>query len=138
MDDETVPPISPKVKINGEGAEIEDREYREDREDNEDSRYFGRGRDREHGPGQPFLLQPCRNTAAFEMRPRRKGARLDLERAREILLGLGFRMVADARVLLILERECAINLWPSGRILIRTLDEALARRLAETLVSNLF
>ncbi len=85
-----------------------------------------------------YLLQPCRNTAAFELKPRRKGGELDLNEARETLLGLGFRMVTDARVLLILERECAINLWPSGRILIRTLDQALARRLADTLVATLF
>lgn len=88
--------------------------------------------------GDHFLLQPCRNTAAFELIPRRKGAELDLERSQKTLLDLGFKLVTDARVLLILERECVINLWPSGRVLIRTMDQALAQRLASSLVTKLF
>ena len=41
-----------------------------------------------------------------------------------------FRKVVDAGVMVIVERECMVNLYPSGRMLLRTSDEQLAEKLA--------
>lgn len=92
----------------------------------------GRTRDRH------FLLQPCRNTAAYELLPRRKKLKLDLKAAKAELVAAGYGVVVDARVMLIVERECIVNLWPSGRLLIRTLDEPLAQKVARELSGLLY
>jgi len=90
------------------------------------------------GRTEHFLLQPCRNTAAFEVRPRHRGSKVDMEVARTRLEKAGFRLVADAGVMLIMERECGINIWPLGKLLIRTMEEPLARRLAKEVMGSLF
>ncbi|MDP6364197.1 MAG: hypothetical protein QF366_04185 [Candidatus Poseidoniia archaeon] len=76
-----------------------------------------------------YLLRPCDNSAAFELKPR-KVAKLDLQRALEWLRQRKFREVVDAGVMVIVERECMVNLYPSGRMLLRTSDEKLAEKLA--------
>jgi len=77
-----------------------------------------------------YLLRPCDSSAAFELKPR-KAAKLDLQRALEWLRKREFREVVDAGVMVIVERECMVNLYPSGRMLLRTNDEKLAEKLAE-------
>ena len=76
-----------------------------------------------------YLLRPCQNSAAFELKPR-QAAKLDLQRALEWLRQRKFHEVVDAGVMLIVERECMVNLYPSGRMLLRTSDEQLAEKLA--------
>ena len=76
-----------------------------------------------------YLLRPCQNSAAFELKPR-QAAKLDLQRALEWLRQRKFHKVVDAGVMLIVERECMVNLYPSGRMLLRTSDEQLAQNLA--------
>ena len=77
-----------------------------------------------------YLLRPCQNSAAFELKPH-QAAKLDLQRALEWLRQREFREVVDAGVMLIVERECMVNLYPSGRMLLRTSNEKLAEKLAE-------
>jgi len=83
-----------------------------------------------------WLLKTCSDSDAFELVPRQR-VRLPLPAAREWLLARGFREVVDAGVVLIVERDCTVNLYPSGRMLLRTTDraqaEALAAELAELL-----
>ena len=76
-----------------------------------------------------YLLRPCQNSAAFELKPR-QAAKLNLQRALEWLRQRKFHKVVDAGVMLIVERECMVNLYPSGRMLLRTSDEQLAEKLA--------
>ena len=76
-----------------------------------------------------YLLRSCQNSAAFELKPR-QAAKLDLQRALEWLRQRKFHKVVDAGVMLIVERECMVNLYPSGRMLLRTSDEQLAEKLA--------
>ena len=76
-----------------------------------------------------YLLRPCDSSAAFELKPR-KAAKLDLQQALEWLRARKFRKVVDAGVMVIVERECMVNLYPSGRMLLRTSDEKLAEKLA--------
>ena len=76
-----------------------------------------------------YLLRPCQGSAAFELKPRQT-AKLDLQRALEWLRQRKFRKVVDAGVMVIVERECMVNLYPSGRMLLRTSDEQLAEKLA--------
>ena len=76
-----------------------------------------------------YLLRPCQNSTAFELKPR-QAAKLDLQRALEWLRQRKFRKVVDAGVMVIVERECMVNLYPSGRMLLRTSDEQLAEKLA--------
>ena len=77
-----------------------------------------------------YLLRSCQNSAAFELKPH-KTAKLDLQQALEWLRKRKFRKVVDAGVMVIVERECMVNLYPSGRMLLRTNDEKLAEKLAE-------
>ena len=50
-----------------------------------------------------YLLRPCQNSAAFELKPR-QAAKLDLQRALEWLRQRKFHKVVDAGVMLIVER----------------------------------
>ena len=79
-----------------------------------------------------WLLKTCSDSDAFELVPRRR-TRLPLPVAREWLLAGGFREVVDAGVVLIVERECTVNIYPSGRVLLRTNDQAQAEALAAEL-----
>ena len=54
-----------------------------------------------------------------------------MQQALEWLRKRKFRKVVDAGVMVIVERECMVNLYPSGRMLLRTNDEKLAEKLAE-------
>ncbi len=75
------------------------------------------------------MMRPCKTTAAY-FATLRKRTTIDLEESRIALERGGFR-ITDCGVLLIIHDEPERSLYRTGRILIKTAEEAAARRAAE-------
>lgn len=73
-----------------------------------------------------YLLKPCRTATAFISTPRHP-ARLDLSATARDLEAAGWR-VNDVKVMLILGGDPELTLYESGKVLVKTDDEAEARR----------
>jgi len=73
------------------------------------------------------LVRPCKTTAAYEALPEQE-LRLDLEQVRHRLTATGWIPVADAGVLLVMRKDVDATVFRSGKLLIKTLDQALAQR----------
>lgn len=82
------------------------------------------------------LLRPCRNTAAFELLPERTRT-LDLDAAERALADAGYRRVVRAGVMLIMRAEVEVSVYRSAKVLIKTRDGDVARRVAEQMLSLL-
>ncbi len=72
-----------------------------------------------------YLLKPCRTATAF-ISTLKRPQRVDLTAAADRLRRQGWR-VSDVKVMLILEGEPELTLYESGKILVKTDDEGLAR-----------
>ncbi len=72
-----------------------------------------------------YLLKPCRTATAF-ISTLKKAQRVDLPQAAERLRGAGWR-VSDVKVMLILEGEPELTLYESGKVLVKTDNERLAK-----------
>ncbi len=79
------------------------------------------------------ILRPCKNTAAFEALPDDKGLQLDLDRLEGTLVGLGWRTVVNAAVMLIVEQGIEVSIYRSGKLLLKTRDPDEAVRVFRTL-----
>lgn len=78
-----------------------------------------------------YFIRPCRTSAAYEAVPR-SYAKLDLKKVRDNLMKQGYD-VTDARMFLIVKKEVEINIYKSGRLIIRTDDKLFAEKIAEEL-----
>jgi len=72
-----------------------------------------------------YLLKPCRTATAF-ISTLKKPSRVDLSAAARRLEDAGWR-VSDVKVMLIVEGEPELTLYESGKVLVKTHDEAQAR-----------
>lgn len=72
-----------------------------------------------------YLLKPCRTATAF-ISTLKKPARVDLAQAAGRLRNRGWT-VHDVKVMLIVEGEPELTLYESGKVLVKTDDEARAR-----------
>lgn len=72
-----------------------------------------------------YLLKPCRTATAF-ISTLKKPGRVDLASAAARLQSAGWR-VNDVKVMLILEGDPELTLYESGKVLVKTDDEARAR-----------
>ena len=72
-----------------------------------------------------YLLRPCRTATAF-ISTLKTPARVDLTSAARRLQDAGLR-VNDVKVMLIVEGEPELTLYESGKVLVKTHDEAEAR-----------
>lgn len=72
-----------------------------------------------------YLLKPCRTATAF-ISTLKKSGRVDLTRAAERLRERGW-VVHDVKVMLILEGEPELTIYESGKVLVKTNDEDVAR-----------
>lgn len=80
-----------------------------------------------------FLIQPCKSTAAFEAVPQSK-LKLDLAGLHSGLQDLGYQIVADARVVLVVEKDgCEVSIFPSGKLMIKVDTEEVAEGIAKEL-----
>lgn len=78
-----------------------------------------------------FMIRPCSTSAAYFATLRRHRT-LNLADARAVLEGGGYR-VTDCGVLLIIHGEPERTLYRTGRVLVKTGEEAAAREAAEEL-----
>jgi hypothetical protein len=69
-----------------------------------------------------YLLRPCKSTAAFEALPDIKGKNfdLDLTKCTELLVGMGYNLVCDAKVMVLVKREIEVTIFPSGKMVLKT------------------
>ena len=69
-----------------------------------------------------YLLRPCKSTAAFEALPDKGGKnhKLDLSNCTRILEGVGYRLVCDAKVMVIVEKDMEVTIYPSGKMILKT------------------
>lgn len=72
-----------------------------------------------------YLLKPCRTATAF-ISTLKQSKRVDLTAAAERLRQKGW-VVSDVKVMLILEGEPELTVYESGKILVKTDDEVMAR-----------
>jgi len=72
-----------------------------------------------------YLLKPCRTATAF-ISSLKKAQRIELPEAASRLRVAGWK-VSDVKVMLILEGEPELTLYESGKILVKTDDERVAR-----------
>jgi hypothetical protein len=72
-----------------------------------------------------YLLKPCRTATAF-ISTLKKAARIDLAGAATRLHDAGWA-VHDVKVMLIVEGDPELTLYESGKVLVKTDDEADAR-----------
>jgi len=75
------------------------------------------------------IVKPCVTSPGFTCNPERD-VRIDLVRAKDALVRKGYRVI-DAEVLLIATRDEEVTVYPSGKILIKTSEEPVARRVAD-------
>ena len=75
------------------------------------------------------VLRPCRSVAGFTCTPSGSHS-LDLDRAAAALERAGYR-VQNVEVMLITSKEEEATVYSSGKLLIKTKDEAAARRVSD-------
>lgn len=83
-------------------------------------------------------VRPCATSAGFEARPR-KPVQLSLDDAERALHRAGIAIVRNAAgiVLLVAADGCEVTVFPTGKLLLKTTDEALAQRVADRIVAAL-
>jgi TATA-box binding protein (TBP) (component of TFIID and TFIIIB) len=77
------------------------------------------------------LLRPCKTTAAYEAIPERE-LQLDLDRVEGALHARGWRTLANAGLMLVVQRgPDDASIFRSGKLLVKTRDADVARRVWE-------
>ena len=74
------------------------------------------------------ILKPCKTSAAFEAIPKFQ-CRLDLDRCEEILSN-SCKIVANARILLIVSDKCEVSIHKDGRLILKTDSSEVANEQA--------
>jgi hypothetical protein len=77
------------------------------------------------------LLRPCATSAGFTATPEQP-RKVDMGRLRAGLAAAGYRIVVDARIILVVREpgDAAVesSLYDNGRVLLKTTDRAAAER----------
>ena len=73
-----------------------------------------------------YLLKPCRTATAF-ISSLKKARRVKLSEAASLLRAAGWK-VSDVKVMLIIEGDPELTLYESGKILVKTDNEGVARQ----------
>ena len=82
-----------------------------------------------------YLLKPCRTATAF-ISTLKKARRFPLEEAAVTLKSSGFG-VTDLKVMLVVAGDPELTFYESGKILVKTDDERLAREMVRTVMDGL-
>ena len=75
------------------------------------------------------MVDLCKSKAAHEVIPK-KQLRLDLAEVEKKIRDLGWNIKMNARVVLMAESGCDISIFPSGKLLLKTMERTLAEKLA--------
>ena len=86
------------------------------------------------------LLRPCATSAGFTATPEAP-RKVDMARLRESLKGVGYAIVVDARIILVVRAPgpapVESSLYDTGRVLLKTTDRDAAEREYATLEPHL-
>ena len=77
-----------------------------------------------------FILEICSSKGAYEAKPEMK-MKIDMDRSEKIFRENGYEIICNARVLLIVKKECEITVYPDGRLLLKTDSNEEARESAD-------
>jgi hypothetical protein len=80
--------------------------------------------------GEFYLLRPCKTSAAYEAIPK-KNIRIDLGKCSSRLKIHGYKIACDAKVMLVVRNGCEISIHPSGKLIIKTDLEDVAKSVAD-------
>ncbi len=83
------------------------------------------------------IVKPCESCKSHVLTPKDK-IKIDLERLKLKLENLEFRTKAYTGTLLSTEKECKINIYVSGKVVIITRDEELVLKLIDQLSNILY
>ena len=83
------------------------------------------------------IVKPCKSCKSYVLMPKKKFS-LDLEELKDILENLKFKTKAYTGSVLSIEKECKINIYKSGKIVILTKNEEYALNLNDELSSILY
>ena len=86
------------------------------------------------------LLRPCKSTAAFEAIPASEGAQvqLDLIECQKVLETVGYTEVCDAKVLMIVKKEIEVTIYPTGKLILKTDEEKIAKAAMDEIYEKIF
>lgn len=82
-----------------------------------------------------YLLKPCKTSAAFEATPG-EDLHLNIDKCAEILKR-DYEIVANARIMLVIKDKCEISIHRSGKLVIKTDSEDIAREEAVKIYESL-
>ncbi|OGS56684.1 MAG: hypothetical protein A3K60_02300 [Euryarchaeota archaeon RBG_19FT_COMBO_56_21] len=83
-----------------------------------------------------LAVKPCRHDA-YEAIPKKKVS-LDLDEAEKVLRAMGYEILANPRVMLVVKKGHEITVYPHGRLLMHPVkDRGTAERIAQELYSAL-
>ena len=83
------------------------------------------------------VLKPCQNCSSFVLKPKKKLG-VELEQFIERLEQNMFKIRLYTGTLLSLEKKCKINVYSSGKIIMKTKDSDLVEELKDELSSILY
>ena len=83
-----------------------------------------------------FTLKPCKSSAAYEMVPEKK-VNIDLKTASETLNGVGFEIVLNAKVILIVKKNVEVSIYPSGKLIVKTDSRGDAENVANEVYQSI-
>ena len=83
-----------------------------------------------------YVVRPCATSAGYEARPR-KPLQLSLAEAEARLRGAEVEVVRNAGVVLLARAGCDVTVFPTGKLLLKTTDEALAEAAARRIAGAL-
>ena len=79
-----------------------------------------------------YILKVCSSKGAFEAIPK-KNIKLDLDAVEMKLIQTGYRIICNAKVILIIEYQCEVSIFSNGRLLLKTGLENRAKECADTI-----
>ena len=87
-----------------------------------------------------YLLRPCKTTAAFEAIPDTSGRtyKLDLTNCTKLLVAVGYRLVCDTKVMVIVEKDVEVSIYPSGKMILKTDSKSDAETVMDEIYHTIF
>ena len=83
------------------------------------------------------VVKPCKSCKSYVLMPKEK-FKLDLEKLKDILKTRKFKIKVYTGSLLSIEKECKINIYTSGKVVILTKREEYVRNINNELSSILY
>ena len=87
-------------------------------------------------PAAFYLVRPCATSAGYEARPRQP-LRLSLQEAEQALRSADVEVLRNAGVVLLARAGCDVTVFPTGKLLLKTTDQAEAEAATQRIAAAL-